>query len=694
MAIGGDFGFETGGSITLSDAVARVKQNTTDGADNKLIQICGGGTGSNARGGYLEARGNEHASFPGSIALISGAISSSKITAFLAHAGSVFQVEDSGSNALVQINATGEIILSQTGHLIRQNTSDASDTKSIGLCGGGGSSGTRGSFFEVHGNEHATRPGWVRCWTGDVAASKFYLQFGNSSSTLELYNSSGGLLWSVSNSTGAITQDASNGGSLILPRVGASSIGVMLGASSLDGALTTYTTATPSLTIKQNPTVSANQCLVASGAHTSGAWLAFLKTRGTGTAANVTVVTGDQIGRITFGAADGSAYYSVASIQAVVTDTVSAGITPGELRFITTNSAGTHLTRWSITSSGYLYQDGTNGGPIIFNQALGQIIQGTSDGADTKMIQVCGGGSASPTRGGYVNCYGNEAANPGRVEIISGAIANSKIIAYLGISSALFEIQNSSNAALFQVNHSGNILLNTTAPTISLNTSDASDTGSISISGGGTAADSTRGGGFRAYGNEHGSYPGGISIFGGAVTNAHLNVWLGHSTSLFKINNSSGTELWRFTDAGDLKATGTSPAIINNTTDGSDTARISICGGGSLSSTRGAQLHLYGNEHASSPGNVSLGGGNATNAHVTISTAGTGSSIYITPGGSNALIFGPGPYIQVGGSGLEATGAGSAALGANCPAVTASAPYKWIKIKSSDGSDCYIPAWK
>lgn len=45
-------------------------------------------------------------------------------------------------------------------------------------------------------------------------------------------------------------------------------------------------------------------------------------------------------------------------------------------------------------------------------------------------------------------------------------------------------------------------------------------------------------------------------------------------------------------------------------------------------------------------------------------------------------------------AGNEATGAGSAVLGANCPAVTATAPYKWLKFTSSDGSQVYVPAWK
>lgn len=42
----------------------------------------------------------------------------------------------------------------------------------------------------------------------------------------------------------------------------------------------------------------------------------------------------------------------------------------------------------------------------------------------------------------------------------------------------------------------------------------------------------------------------------------------------------------------------------------------------------------------------------------------------------------------------ESTGAGSAALGANCPAVTLTAPYKWLKFNTSDGSTVYVPSWK
>ncbi len=79
----------------------------------------------------------------------------------------------------------------------------------------------------------------------------------------------------------------------------------------------------------------------------------------------------------------------------------------------------------------------------------------------------------------------------------------------------------------------------------------------------------------------------------------------------------------------------------------------------------------------------------------------TGSGIYndgsgqlaISAGGSKQIGFLTGvTFKSVAGN--ESTGAGSAALGANSPAVTLGAPYKWLKVQTSDGSTAYIPAWK
>jgi hypothetical protein len=42
----------------------------------------------------------------------------------------------------------------------------------------------------------------------------------------------------------------------------------------------------------------------------------------------------------------------------------------------------------------------------------------------------------------------------------------------------------------------------------------------------------------------------------------------------------------------------------------------------------------------------------------------------------------------------NSTGSGTASLGSNSPASTLTAPYTWLKFKSSDGSTVYVPAWK
>lgn len=64
----------------------------------------------------------------------------------------------------------------------------------------------------------------------------------------------------------------------------------------------------------------------------------------------------------------------------------------------------------------------------------------------------------------------------------------------------------------------------------------------------------------------------------------------------------------------------------------------------------------------------------------------TNNTLALTVSAAGVLTF------QV--SGNESTGAGSALLGANCPAVTASAPYKWLKVILSDASVGFVPVWK
>lgn len=84
--------------------------------------------------------------------------------------------------------------------------------------------------------------------------------------------------------------------------------------------------------------------------------------------------------------------------------------------------------------------------------------------------------------------------------------------------------------------------------------------------------------------------------------------------------------------------------------------------------------------------------GSGTNVGLVIQAKGTGSISFQSAGGTVLSMLTSGQLKTV--SGNETTGAGSAALGTNSPAVTNTAPYKWLKFTTSDGSQVYVPAWK
>lgn len=70
------------------------------------------------------------------------------------------------------------------------------------------------------------------------------------------------------------------------------------------------------------------------------------------------------------------------------------------------------------------------------------------------------------------------------------------------------------------------------------------------------------------------------------------------------------------------------------------------------------------------------------------------ANVLIKTSGTTAFTIDSSGVLQNNLAGSEATGAGSALLGTNSPATTNTAPYTWLKIKTSDGSTGYIPVFK
>lgn len=202
-------------------------------------------------------------------------------------------------------------------------------------------------------------------------------------------------------------------------------------------------------------------------------------------------------------------------------------------------------------------------------------------------------------------------------------------------------------------------------------TADGSDNGNLCFSGGGNTGSQGRGSYVCSNGNEssngavqiaEGSNGGGVAITAGATT---------------------------FT--GDHVISTTAKGIRTDTSDGTDNKYIYISGGGAHSNARGAYLNLRGNEDNS--GYAQLTSGDA-GGFLYLDTAAAAGKISIRPNGTAAINFLASFLFESAAAGNETTGAGSAALGTNSPAVTNTAPYKWFKVKTQDGSTAYIPAWK
>jgi hypothetical protein len=75
--------------------------------------------------------------------------------------------------------------------------------------------------------------------------------------------------------------------------------------------------------------------------------------------------------------------------------------------------------------------------------------------------------------------------------------------------------------------------------------------------------------------------------------------------------------------SGDLVTSDTDFRIYPNTTDGNDTARVALLSGGAFSTSRGAYIFVCGNEHATTPGNITIGSGNVSGGSVDILSTST-----------------------------------------------------------------------
>lgn len=191
--------------------------------------------------------------------------------------------------------------------VIGASTADADDDSTVSITGGGDLSATRGAFLTLYGNEQSNAGAAVLSATTTVF---------NTSAVTRITLTAGGDL----------TFDATNGGSIIMPKA---ATGVILGRSALPSDIS----ATP-LFSSSDVSTAVQAVLAQATADANGPYLYFNKTRNTNGSANTVVNNNDFLGKIYFYGADGADYAAGAIIQASVNGTPGSADMPGKLDFL------------------------------------------------------------------------------------------------------------------------------------------------------------------------------------------------------------------------------------------------------------------------------------------------------------------------------------------------------------------------
>lgn len=386
------------------------------------------------------------------------------------------------------------------------------------------------------------------------------------------------------------------------------------------------------------------------------------------------------------------------------------------------------------------FRDGYLSRYAILSNASAYVENVTVDGADTARLSILPTGHAqvitpfdpdfASNRGAFITMSGNEAVtNSGDLRLESGGAAASSILMYInnagtgcimfgkhtaslatdtvfwvvGNSGAFtpgtdntynFGADNARPATTYlKVTHmNGDVIMDKAGDNdYYTNTADAADSSSIRFAGGGAfTVSGSRGSSFASYGNEHGSNPGKFLLYGGAVATGDILFETTHASATIKLRANSADNLSLVPGKTTYTPSSGAYDIVAST----NTNVLTICGGTTTAAGNGPTIQFRG-ASASSAGQLTIDGANLSTGDIVIELNNSSPSIKFKGSGGAALLTIPNTGIlQFNVAANESTGAGTALLGTNSPATTNTAPYTWIKMKTSDGSTVYMPVWK
>lgn len=279
-------------------------------------------------------------------------------------------------------------------------------------------------------------------------------------------------------------------------------------------------------------------------------------------------------------------------------------------------------------------------GSLIYSADPFLIAADTADAADAKGIDINGGGATGVTRGAFLTLRGNEDAALGNAVLSAGSTATGNVqIQALG-AGGYVNLAAGGNSGAVKLDASGNFLF---TPASSGNTVIYRSINAASmILSGGTGSNRTTGGVVNlqsaAAGNDvvidTGATAGGTAKL--QLRNADVLETDTATDAIGFYTSLNDRPRWIILGNGDLVYSNTGATtpenfIRSNGADGSDSKRISVCGGGggvSGGTSRGATVRASGNEHVTTPGQLLLQSGNVATAGITVDVGlSTGSLI-------------------------------------------------------------------
>ena len=320
---------------------------------------------------------------------------------------------------------------------------------------------------------------------------------------------------------------------------------------------------TPALQISGTNYHKSTVQIINNANDSTGAYLFFGKQRSGSPGGNTIAVNGDIVGQLRFSVADGTDMENqCAQIEARVDGTPGSNDTPGRLQFYTTPDNSTTLTeRLRIES----------GGDVDIKSGVLKL----GSGANRRLMYRSGN-------------------NDVILEADSGDfyrqdIANSDHSFFTG------------NLERLRINSSGNARIG--------GSSDTSDQGyRLTLQGSSNATY------LQFFDNGTGTTHGSDGSYIGLV-NQDFYVWNREDKDIvFGTNNGGAVTI---TNSRTIKMSGqnNSATIHLDTSDGSDSKRLLLAGGGTSSSARGASIALFGNEFSGSEGQCEISAGNSGNTN-------------------------------------------------------------------------------